>query len=273
MEYIWVFLLIAIVGVSVCFYISKSKSKINKSQNNLSNPTDNDVTDLSSLVSVQSISALTTIDENKLCEIKDASIVSRISNTLSTIVQGSVNNFSKTAVKEVLNNPNLFIVIGKNGEKLNAPTKKGIQRAMSKSGFGTLHDPNATHALKVVGDTNAVAKVMSIGSLVVGQYYMTVINNKLADMCKSIDKISEFQERKFKSKILSLIDRVSNISRFSPEIMENDNIRNRYLQTLVDLEGICIDLLKQDNISINDIINKNQRPKYSEYEKLSEESY
>jgi hypothetical protein len=43
---------------------------------------------------------------------------------------------------------------------------------------------------------NGVANVMNVGSLVVGQYYMSEISAKLETMIKSIDKISDFQKHR-----------------------------------------------------------------------------
>ena len=40
---------------------------------------------------------------------------------------------------------------------------------------------------------------MNIGSLVVGQYYMSEISCKLETMTKSIDKIGDFQDRSLRA--------------------------------------------------------------------------
>jgi len=108
---------------------------------------------------------------------------------------------------------------------------------------------------------------MNIGSLVVGQYYMSEINDKLESMEKTLDKVSDFQDREFKSRILSLLARVGEVSQFSAEIMENDELRNIKLTALEDLKGIATELLGQVNITITHITQKNSNPKYDEYQK------
>ncbi len=51
-----------------------------------------------------------------------------------------------------------------------------------------------TKVTKATNVANSVASVMNVGSLVVGQYYMSEINSKLETVTKSIDKIGDFQE-------------------------------------------------------------------------------
>ena len=113
---------------------------------------------------------------------------------------------------------------------------------------------------------NGVANVMNVGSLVVGQYYMTEISDKLEKMNDSINKISDFQDREFKSRIISLISRVKKYSGFSAEIIENDETRLRILGVLEALEGDATELLGQVNIEISDISKKNPNPSYMEYQ-------
>ena len=112
---------------------------------------------------------------------------------------------------------------------------------------------------------NGVANVLNVGSLVVGQYYMSEINSRLETMSKNVSKISDFQDREFKSRILSLIARVGKISNFSSEILESDDLRNLKLHTLDDLEGEGAQLLQQVNLAIDEIIKKNKKSDYRGY--------
>lgn len=119
---------------------------------------------------------------------------------------------------------------------------------------------------KVSTMANGVANIMSVGSLVVGQYYMTEISSKLESISNSISEISDFQNREFKSRILSLIARVEKISNYSMEILENDELRILKLQTLDDLEGEGTQLLQQVNLTISELINKNHKLDYKTYQ-------
>jgi hypothetical protein len=112
---------------------------------------------------------------------------------------------------------------------------------------------------------------MNIVSMVVGQYYMSEINTKLDGLSKSIDRVSDFQQRKFKSEILTLIDRVSKITLFSVEILENDEQRLIKLKSLDELEGNCTQLLRQVDMTIEDITTKNLNLDNQEYQQRVEE--
>jgi len=139
--------------------------------------------------------------------------------------------------------------------------------AKGVKGHANLVKVDPTKLSKATAVANGVANVMNVGSLVVGQYYMSEINSKLETMNKSIDKISDFQDREFKSRILSLISRVGEISQFSSEIMEQDDQRNIKLAAMENLKGIATELLGQVNLTITDMSQKNPNPNYQEYQK------
>ncbi|MCS5465282.1 hypothetical protein NWO25_16360 [Enterococcus lactis] len=127
------------------------------------------------------------------------------------------------------------------------------------AGQANLVKVNPSQLSKASKVANGVANVMNVASLVVGQYYMSEVNDKLQTMNKSISEIGDFQQREFKSKIFSLITRVGKISKFSSDILENDELRNRMLHSLDSIEGEVTQLLQQVNITIDDlshIINK-----------------
>lgn len=118
----------------------------------------------------------------------------------------------------------------------------GAARGYVNGGRGVAAQANLTKVdmtkiSKATTVANGVANVMNVGSLVVGQYYMTEINAKLEKMNDNINKISDFQDREFKSRIMSLIARTEKYSAFSTEIIENDELRLRTLGTLESLEG------------------------------------
>lgn len=94
---------------------------------------------------------------------------------------------------------------------------------------------------------------------------MAEINSKLETMSKNVSKISDFQDREFKSRILSLIARVGEVSNFSSEILESDNLRHVKLHTLEDLEREGAQLLQQVNLAIDEIIKKNKKLDYRGY--------
>lgn len=94
---------------------------------------------------------------------------------------------------------------------------------------------------------------MNVASMVVGQYYMTQINNQLGSINASIDRIADFQETEYKRKVLALVAEMQKASTFQMETMESDELRNRELLHLRTLEHECAELLGQANLSIQGV--------------------
>ncbi len=129
-------------------------------------------------------------------------------------------------------------------------------------------DNNAANNLAAVGAANAV---LGIASMVVGQYYMTQINNQLEGISSGIEKIADFQQNEFKSKVYALVAKVQKSSTFQVEIIEDSELRNRELQHLKSLEHEYAQLLGQANLSLQDIT-AGKDLSYKEYEKSIGES-
>ena len=165
-----------------------------------------------------------TLDERKLYEIKDSNVIARISEVvpaLTNIVARTVTNKGLQSVGEV------YRVIIPSGATLSkSKNLEGAVRGFYSNGKGiagqaNLVKINPAQLSKASKVANGVANVMNVASLVVGQYYMSEVNDKLQTMNKSISEIGDFQQREFKSKIFSLITRVGKISKFSSDILEN----------------------------------------------------
>jgi hypothetical protein len=112
---------------------------------------------------------------------------------------------------------------------------------------------------------------MNVGSLVVGQYYMAEISAKLETMNKNISKINDFQDKEFKSRIISLIALVGEISQFSAEIIENDELRTIKLSSLENMKADATELLGQVNETIIGVSHSNPNPDYKTYQEKIED--
>jgi hypothetical protein len=221
-------------------------------------------------IPITQLPATMVLNENSLFEITDRTVIARISALVPVAVQ--------TATRTMANNAQNLLK-GAELVKLDIPFSKlaqskdlaGAARGYVHGGRGVAAQANLTKVdmTKVTKATtlaNGVANVMNVGSLVVGQYYMSEISAKLEKMSDGINKISDFQDRQFKSRIISLIARVEKYSGFSSEIIENDELRLRTLGTLENLEGDATELLGQVNIEITDISKKTPNPSYQEYQ-------
>ena len=219
------------------------------------------------IIPINQLPATVTIDNNKLFEITDSTVIARISDT----IPGAAQTIAKTVANKALKNVELFKMDIPSSALAKSKEVKGAFRAFSRSKNEIRKNANLvkidpTKVSKASAMANGVANVINVGSLVVGQYYMAEINSKIEAISRNIDKISEFQDREFKSRIFALIARVREISTFSAEILENDELRNRKLQTLDNLKGEGTQLLQQVNQKIDDTIKKNQKPDYKEYQ-------
>jgi hypothetical protein len=274
-------LLIILIIVIVCvvvaaFFIAKKKrltcgsesAKKTDSEYSLSTAESDKPIDVVE-IPISFLPATTEFDNKKLCEIQDSNVVSRISAllpaTVQTVTQTVANNAQNT-----LNALELVKIDIPFAQLTKSRDIAGAARGYMHGAKGVTKQANLTTVdlTKITQTTtiaNGVANVMNIGALVVGQYYMSEINSKLDTMSKSIDKISDFQDREFKSRILSVVALVSEITEFSTEIIENDEHRKLKLSALEDLKGTATELLGQVVITINENTDKAQNIKYEDY--------
>lgn len=221
-------------------------------------------------IPITQLPATTALNESSLTEITDSTVISRLSALVPAVAQTATRQAANNAAK---------VLQGAELVKLDIPFSKltkskeieGAARAFSRNKSNIVKNANVTKVdmtqlTKTTAIANGVANVMNVGSLVVGQYYMTEISDKLEKMSDSINKISDFQDREFKSRIISLVSRVKKYSSFSAEIIEKDETRLRILGVLENIEGDATELLGQVNIEITDICGKNPTPAYQEYQ-------
>ena len=97
---------------------------------------------------------------------------------------------------------------------------------------------------------------MNAASMVVGQYYMSEINDKLEDIKNSIDKISDFQDSEYLSKVLHIFSKINEITENQTDILSNDESRKNAYNDIKDIETKCAELLGQANIQIGNILKK-----------------
>ncbi len=129
-------------------------------------------------------------------------------------------------------------------------------------------DPNMGDGLVAMNVANAA---MGVASMVVGQYYMTQINNQLDSITAGIDKIAGFQDNEYKSKVYALVAEIQKSSTFQVETMENEELRERELTHLKYLEHECAQLLGQANLTLQEY-SKESGLDYEKYEKYVSEA-
>ena len=149
-------------------------------------------------------------------------------------------------------------------------------RAMKDAVRGFYQGENGIrgHAIFISVDTdsgvmvasNVSAAMMSVASIVVGQYYMDKIGKDISIIRECVSQIAEFQDNEYRSKVSSLFVHVVNITELQKEILENDELRQSKIIQLDNLEMKCTELLDQANLTLEKF-SERTFSSYEEYEK------
>lgn len=224
-------------------------------------------------ITFDDLPALTEQEESQLVEVKDSQLLARIDNAIPGTLQAVANTGAVHAYQEAAKSAGqLYQAIIPKGAVLDQSRAmqgavRGSYRDVANSIKGNANwvavDGKAANNLAAVGVANAA---MNVASMVVGQYYMSQINDQLGDINAGIEKIADFQQTEFKSKVYALVAEVQKSSTFQVETIENDELRNRELSHLKSLEHECAQLLGQANLSLQEISGKKGLD-YDTYEK------
>lgn len=252
-------LLVIIIGI---FFI-KNKQKTYKS--NLNGDMSLINKKQKSLIKVEQLPSEINLNEKELIEINDKKLLARINNLVPGLFQVGI------AVKTVAETQGkvLYQAIIPAGEKLaKSKDMDGAFRGFYHGSNGRIkgHANLVKVNQKTTAIANKVSATMGVASMVVGQYYMTQINAELSEINKGIEKIANFQDNEYKSKVLALLAQIRKILSFKVETLENEELRISELNKLNNLEHECIELLGQANITISDYT-KIRNLNYEGYEK------
>lgn len=209
------------------------------------------------------------IEEKNLQEITDATAISKLSALIPSLngirrnlrAYKNLHSFHKT---ELLKADIPFNQLSP------SRSQQGAVRALTHSNKGIAKQANFTlynakEGLKAVRRAVNWSTIIEVGSLVIGQFYLPKIHSKLESIEETVEKISEFLEKEFKSKIISVIAQTEGISRFSSEIFASDELRKNKQHLLDRLKDKTCDLIGHTNLSIIDITSKHPNPDYKSY--------
>lgn len=194
------------------------------------------------------------IDESRLVEITDSKLLGHVNNLLpeafktATTVGNAVQGSTKTLYEAIL-------PAGKQLAK--SKNTEGAFRGftMGKKGIdGSAEFLSVNNASNVAA--NVASSAMGVGSMVVGQYYMTQINNELESISSDVFQIMDFQNNEYKSKVFALVTKVKELSSFQIEILENEDLRKAEISNLNRIEQQSLELLGQANLTIADYSKK-----------------
>lgn len=215
-------------------------------------------------VQINMLSEIHEIDESRLVEITDSKLLGHVNNLLPETFKAAttVGNAVQGSTK------NLYEAILPAGKHLSK--SKNTEGAFRGFTMGKKGIDGSAEFLPVNNASNVAANVassaMGVGSMVVGQYYMTQINNELESISSDISQIMDFQNNEYKSKVFALVTKVKEMSSFQIEILENEDLRKAEISNLNRIEQQSLELLGQANLTIA-AYSKNMDIDIKEYKK------
>ena len=214
------------------------------------------------------------LNEDALVEIKDTRVVERIGSL--TPAASNVGYSIKNTVKDLSSKDETLyrVILKKGGTLVDSKGTPGAKRAMTMAKNGIQENaeliPLNQKINKSLSLASTGAAVMSLASMVVGQYYMHQVDTQLNAISASISKVTDFLDVQYKSQVASLIESVYSISKFQISSIENEELRGRELNNLQMLRTKCQELLNQAETTLETLISKNCTI-YEEYERAVRE--
>lgn len=214
--------------------------------------TESDNTDKIVYIPLEEVSEITGIENEKLIEVTDKDVIEKFSNTipdLSSLIKKSIA--SKDVATKIFS-----VFIPKKDTLASTRNVMGTTEGFVRGKNGVLSyksgiDISAANFVKVSSATN----LATLGVQLIMEVQMNEIKSSLTSIEETVNKISEFQEREFTSRIKTLSSDVLEISKYSDEIMQDDEARSRKMESLDELKNESKQLLNQVNLNIKGVIN------------------
>ncbi|WP_130838508.1 hypothetical protein [Lachnoclostridium sp. Marseille-P6806] len=165
-------------------------------------------------VRFEDLPALTETEEAALVEIKDQKLLARIDSAVPGTLQAVANAGVIHQYQQVVQNAGqLYQAIIPNDAVLaDSKAMQGAVRGIYHGADGiqghanlVAVDGNMGSGLAAMNVANAA---MGAAAMVVGQYYMTQINDQFDQINGELDKIATFQDKEYQSKIYALVAEV-----------------------------------------------------------------
>lgn len=229
------------------------------------------------LVSFQPLSTLAEDEGKNLVEIKDQQLIGKIDSVIPGALQLAANAGSVFKYNQAVQSAGQLYqaVIPKGAALANSRDMGGAVRGFFHGSDGIRGHANLKpvdgNMGKGLASMNAVNAAMGVASMVVGQYYMSQINNRLESMAHDLEKVVDFNENEYSGKIVNLLIEVQKEASFQLETMENEELRNRKLIHLQSLEHECGELLEQANSALHGI-NRKRVNDYEQYNTMIPEA-
>lgn len=218
-------------------------------------------------------------EKNKINDLDIKKTISLIDNT---VVNSSMIGNNLKSGTELVNNSRAFFSAVKKGTENMQPVGKtgkvyGTQMIKDTSSNRMLYNKQTVFTKEDVLVKNAGKNALlnagfNTASMIVGQYYMNEINNKLDELKEEINTISDYLDSEYKGRLLHIVSKIKEIADNKFEILNNDFSTDKRYDDIMELERECSKLLGQANDMIQNNISKNDID-YSKYERKLKEVY
>ncbi len=195
---------------------------------------------------VEEISSIQ-IDRGALVEITDKSLLSRI----DSLVPISTSSADVAQSIKLMSEPVYMARLEQGGQLVNSRNMAGAKRAFTSGKNGIRENANL---VRVDTTKNAVSSVgssvMGVASMVVGQYYMKQVDDKIAALQTGIEDVMDFLDIQYKSQIVALMEVVLNATKFQMSNLENEELRKRELDNIEAYQKQCLELIAQAEMNV-----------------------
>ena len=230
-------------------------------------------------VSCTALSADLKIDDKQLIPIKDQRIIGRVvslSPEVGKLI--STTKTAKDAAQSVKSVGDIYRAVLSHGEQLfDSKTMKGAKRGGYLDANNQMHQANLVRvngevegAMQSVANNQMVTSAFNVASMIVGQYYMTQINGDLDKISEGVNRIEQFQESEYVSKITALIKEIKKLDAFQVSSLVDEDKRKEKVRLLTDMEKEGAQLLDQATVSINNLIGK-ETADFKAYEETTQQ--
>lgn len=266
MEIFIIIILVIMISISL-YFIFKSKTnkndKINEDKNDL--VIDNNINYFPDIQIVED-STIVPLEKNKIIDKQIKSAISVLDNSVTKTAMTSRN--LKNA-NNILNNKKAFFSTAKKGTEnmirdKSTNTVIGTQMVDGKFSKQTRF-LSEDKMIKSYGKDALVNAGFNATSMVVGQYYMSEINDKLEDIQQDINGISNYLDSEYQGKLAQIVSKIQEIIDNKVEILNNEYSRDKRYNEVLDLETNCATLLGQANNMIKES-KINEEIDYKKYE-------
>ena len=270
----FIIIVIIVAVLIICFYCQtkNKKDKIQKAVVKKEVSLSNEKLE-SSFPNIQIIEDASIIPEEK-----NKIVDSEIKNAIMTLD----NAIPKTAMagKNVKNAAELL-----NGDKaFFSAAKKGTEKMLKVKGSDKVYGiqmkgktfnkqtqfTNESQLVEGVAKNSLVNAGFNVASMIVGQYYMAEINDKMEEIQQDIKDISSYLDSEYQGKLEHIISKVKEILDNKNEILNNDFSRDKRYDEISREEEICTIMLGQANSKICDFVKDNNLD-YKKYEANTKE--